>query len=232
MPRKGRHTLARHGRPSRRLLSRLGARAAPGRHPDARPRGAGERGDLDDLANPIVWDGLRTPLTEPVAPGERVDVEVAVRCPIPPGRYRFALDLVAERRAWFGEVGGEPPQREVEVLPRVEAKALDEVAEVHVPGWLEAASDWAERVLAAHREGYGVVAGSIEAPRRLRRALAPWAPGPGRVPGFSQPLLCPSVLRGIELECLPEVEGLPAFAPPPNEPWVYDGRIVLRWRPQ
>jgi len=186
---------------------------------------------LDDLANPIVWDGLRTPLTEPVAPGERVDVEVAVRCPIPPGRYRFALDLVAERRAWFGEVGGEPPQREVEVLPRVEAKALDEVAEVHVPGWLEAASDWAERVLAAHREGYGVVAGSIEAPRRLRRALAPWAPGPGRVPGFSQALLCPSVLRGIELECLPEVEGLPAFAPPPNEPWVYDGRIVLRWRP-
>ncbi len=184
---------------------------------------------LDELGNPIVWDGLRTALPGQVAPGGRAEVDLAVRCPIPPGRYRFALDLVAERRAWFGEVGGEPPQREVEVLPRVDAKALDEVAEVHVPEWLEPAPDWAGRVLAAHREGYGVVAGSIEAPRRLRRALGPWAPGPGRVPGFSQPLLCPSVLRGIELERLADVEGLPAFAPPPDEPWVYDGRIVLRW---
>jgi len=185
---------------------------------------------LDELGNPIVWDGLRTPLPEPVSSGRRLTVEVAVRCPIPPGRYGFALDLVAERRAWFGEVGGEAPQREVDVLPRVDAKALDEVAELHVPEWCEPAPDWADRVLAVHQEGYAVVAGSIEAPRQLRSALAPWAPGPGRVPGFSHPLLCPSVLRGIELEQLPEVEGLPAFAPPPDEPWVYDGRIVLTVR--
>jgi hypothetical protein len=182
---------------------------------------------LDELGNPIVWDGLRTPLPQRVGPGERVDVEVAVRCPIPPGRYGFAVDLVAERRAWFGEVGGEAPQREVDVLPRVDASRLDEVADVHVPDGFEPGSTWAERVLAAHREGYAVVAGSVEAPRRLRRALEAWAPGPGRVPGFSSPLLCPSVLRGIELERLSDVEGLPAFAPPADEPWVYDGRIVL-----
>ena len=183
---------------------------------------------LDELGNPIVWDGLRTPLPGVVAPGERVAAELAVRCPIPPGRYRLAVDLVAERRAWFGEVGGEPPEREVGVLPRVDSASLEEVAEAHVPEWCEPAPDWAERVLAAHREGYAVVSGSIEAPRRLQRALAPWAPGPGRVPGFAYPLLCPSVLRGVELDRLKDVEGLPAFAPPADEPWVYDGRIVLR----
>ena len=50
------------------------------------------------------------------------------------------------------------------------------------------------------------------------------------MPGFSSPLLCPSVLPGIELEPLGEVAGLPAFAAPQGEPWVYDGRIVLRVR--
>jgi hypothetical protein len=182
---------------------------------------------LDPLGNPIVWDGLRTALPRVVDPGERVQLDLAVRCPIPPGRYRFALDLVAERRAWFGELGNDTPAGVVEVLPRVDAKRLEDVADVHVPASCRPAGDWGERVLAAHREGYAVVAGSIEAPRRLRKRLAPWAPGPGRVPGFRAPLLCPSVLRGVELERLPDVEGLPAFAHPREEPWVYDGRIVL-----
>src|SRR6185437_5976911 len=61
---------------------------------------------LDDRGNPIVWDGIRTPLP-PLEPGERTAVDARVRAPIPPGRYRFALDLVAEHRAWFAELGGE-----------------------------------------------------------------------------------------------------------------------------
>src|SRR5580704_6482095 len=72
---------------------------------------------LDDRGNPIVWDGERTPLPL-VAPGERVRVEARVRAPIPPGRYRFALDLVAEHRAWFSQLGDEPVGAEVEVAPR------------------------------------------------------------------------------------------------------------------
>jgi hypothetical protein len=36
------------------------------------------------------------------------------------------------------------------------------------------------------------------------------------------------VLDGVELERLADVTGLPAFAAPRDEPWVYDGRIVLR----
>jgi hypothetical protein len=38
------------------------------------------------------------------------------------------------------------------------------------------------------------------------------------------------VLPGIVLEPLGGVGGLPAFAAPAEEPWVYDGRIVLRVR--
>jgi hypothetical protein len=33
------------------------------------------------------------------------------------------------------------------------------------------------------------------------------------------------VLHGIELARLPDVEGLPAFAAPDHEPWIYDGRV-------
>jgi hypothetical protein len=185
---------------------------------------------LDERGNAIVWDGLRTRLPGPVEPGDQVKLELGVRAPIPPGRYRFALDLVAEHRAWFGELGNETPEAAVEVLPRVDGTRLLEVADVYVPDRCKPAHDWEQRVLEAHAEGYAVVAGAIDSPRRLRRALAPWAPGVGRVPGFSEALLCPSILRGIEAVRLPDVEGLPAFAPPGDEPWIYDGAIVLLLR--
>ena len=180
---------------------------------------------LDDRGNPIVWDGLRTALPG-AAPGERVAVEARVRGPIPPGRYRFALDLVAEFRAWFSELGGETASADVEVLPRLGAHHAG------LPPWVTPAPDWAERVAAAHAEGYGVVAGTIEWDGGWRhprpKALAPYTPGRGRVPGFSQPLLCPSVIDGILLDPLPGVVGLPAFAAPTREPWLYDGLVVLR----
>ncbi len=182
---------------------------------------------LDDRDNPIVWDGERSPLPI-VAPGESVTVEARVRAPMPPGRYRLALDLVAEHRAWFSELGSEPVTAEVEVAPRRGHHHAE------LPDWVEPAPDWAEQVAAAHAEGFGVVAGSIEwepgLGRRRPRALAPYEPGTGRTPGFSHPLLCPSVIDGITLERLPDVGGLPAFAAPVGEPWLYDGRIVLRAR--
>jgi hypothetical protein len=93
-----------------------------------------------------------------------------------------------------------------------------------------------EHTHAAHAEGYAVVAGSVDwdgGPLRRRpRALEPYAPGTGRVPGFGAPLACPSVLPGVELEPLAAVAGLPAFAAPQTEPWIYDGRAVLRARPR
>ncbi len=180
---------------------------------------------LDERGNAIVWDGIRTALPRPVAPGEQVELEIAVRAPMPPGSYGFAVDLVAEHRAWFAELGSEGNPREaVEVRPRVDAATLRDAAGVHAP---TTTAEWESRVLALHAEGFAVVAGAIEAPRRLRKRLAPWAPGPGRVPGFAEPLLCPSVLHGIDLDRLPDIEGLPAFRPPTDEPWVYDASLVL-----
>jgi hypothetical protein len=183
---------------------------------------------LDGLGNPIVWDGVRTALPQPVAPGEQVTVELQVRAPIPPGGYRFALDLVAEHRAWFAELGQGGPDGEVEVRPRVEASDLGKVADVHVPEGWELAPGSADLALSAHAEGYAVVAGSVEASRALRKALAPWAATPGRNPAFAHPLLCPSILRGVAVERLADIEGLPAFAPPADEPWIFDGRVAVR----
>lgn len=179
---------------------------------------------LDDRDNPIVWDGQRTVVPR-VEPGERVTLEARVRAPIPPGRYRLAFDMVAEFRAWFSELGSPMLAQDLEVRPR----AAQPNAEL--PANVEPAADWAERVQAAHAEGYAVVAGAIDWEGRRPRALAAYERGPGRLPRFDAPLLCPSVLPGIELERLEDVAGLPAYAAPRDEPWVYDGRIVLKARP-
>ena len=184
---------------------------------------------LDDRGNPIVWDGLRTSLPV-VEPGGRVTVEALVRAPIPPGRYGFTFDLVAEGIAWFAELGNDPVGAEIDVGRRPGGHTAD------LPGWVEPGPGWAERVDAAHAEGFGVVAGSIawegSFGRRRPASLAPYEPGPGRIPGFSHPLVCPSVMDGVLLERLPDVAGLPSFAAPLDEPWLYDGRIVLRAVPQ
>jgi len=66
--------------------------------------------------------------------------------------------------------------------------------------------------------------------RRRARELDPYRPEGGRQPGFAAPLVCPSVLDGLRLERLADVAGLPAYAAPLEEPWLYDGRIVLRLR--
>jgi hypothetical protein len=184
---------------------------------------------LDERGNPIVWDGERTQLP-PLAPGEHATVDARVRAPIPPGRYRFSLDLVADYRAWFSELGNETASTEVEVLPRTGTPRLDS------PEWVVPTEEARERIAAAHAEGYAVVAGAIEWPgglgRRRPRALAPYEPGPGRIPGFGHPLLCPSVLDGLELERLGDVAGLPAYAAPADDAWLYDGRIVLTADPK
>jgi hypothetical protein len=95
------------------------------------------------------------------------------------------------------------------------------------------AGDWATRVLDAHAEGYAAVGGSIAAGGALRRRppeLEPWTPGRGRIPGFAHPLLCPSIVRGVEPEWLDPIAGLPALKPPADEPWLYDGRIQVTAR--
>ena len=147
---------------------------------------------LDDLGNPIVWDGLRTAFPAPVEPGTQIEAALTIRAPIPPGRYRLALDLVDERRLWFGELGGSALEVDLEVVPRIDRRALaarirpgpadltdetrsalaaqseplvevdDALAVAELAPGCLPAPDWCSRVLDAHAEGFGVVGGSIE----------------------------------------------------------------------
>ncbi|TML15269.1 MAG: hypothetical protein E6G33_08420 [Actinobacteria bacterium] len=177
---------------------------------------------LDDRGNPIVWDGLRHEVS--AKPGERLELELFVRSPIPPGSYRLALDLVDEKRFWLAELGNFTPELDVEVVPR-DATA----ARAFLPPHADLDPEWEERVYVAHTEGYAAVGGSIEM-RRTPSELEPYAPGGGRNPAFAHPLVLPSLLPPLEPNT--EVAGLPAWQPEGDEPWVYDARIRLRLRPR
>jgi hypothetical protein len=170
---------------------------------------------LDERGNPIVWDGIRTPLARVVEPGETLQQEVPVRAPIPPGRYRLALDLVEEHRFWLAELGNVPHEEAVEVTPRDSSSARVYGAEPD--------AEWLAGADALHREGYSAVAGALDGKR-----LPEYAPGGGRHPRFPHPLVCPSLLPPLEPNA--EVAGLPAYRPQDDEPYMYDGRLVLRLR--
>ena len=181
---------------------------------------------LDERGNPIVWDGIRTPVE--AEPGERRAIEARLRGPIPPGRYRLAFDLVDEHRFWLAELGNYVPELGLDIGPRSTDGAQAFLADA------EQASDWQERATAAHREGYAAVGGSVEweggflsrRPAELERYL----PGGGRNPAFPHPLVCPSLLAPLEPNA--EVAGLPAWRPEGDEPWIYDARLRVILRPR
>jgi hypothetical protein len=170
---------------------------------------------LDERENPIVWDGLRTPLDRVAEPGSELRQTMAIRAPIPPGPYRLAIDLVEEHRFWLAELGNDPYATDVEVLERDPSGARVFGAEPD--------AEWLARAGALHREGYSAVGGAIDA-----RGFDDYASGGGRHPRFPHPLVCPSLLPPLEPNT--EVNGLPAYRPETDEPFMYDGRLLLRLR--
>jgi hypothetical protein len=165
---------------------------------------------------------MRTPLERTVEPGESLRQGLALRAPIPPGRYRLAVDLVEEHRFWLAELGNTPLEEDVEVARRDASEAR-----AFLPDDAEPADDWHARVRELHEEGYTAVGGAIEA-RRGSSELATYAPGGGRHPRFPHPLVCPSLLQGLEPN--DEIAGLPAYRPDRDEPSMFDGRLVIRLR--
>jgi hypothetical protein len=207
---------------------------------------------LDPLGNAIVWDGNRVAFPEAVAPGDEVEVETTIVAPRPPGSYRLAFDLVEEFRFWFEELGSAPLDIPLAVGPRIDERRLavtvhggpmdaeleaalaaqeeplveeDAAAVAHLVAGALPAPDWSRLVLDAHAEGYAAVGPAIAAESRGdRRELSAWAPGGGRNPRFSKPLLLPSLIDGLQPL---QHAGLPAYAGPDR---LFDGRAVIRLR--
>ena len=206
---------------------------------------------LDELGNPIVWDGIRTSFPHVVEPGQEVEIDVPVLAPRPPGSYRLAFDLVEELRFWFEEVGSMPLDVSVDVRPRIAERRLRVVlhgdpdpetdaalaaqdepvvvegaaAVAHLVPCAVPAPDWSRLLLDAHSEGWAVVGGALAPDARSERRLyAAWSPGGGRNPRFAHPLLLPSLLDGLEPSTHLE---LPAFS---GVDVLFEGRAVVGLR--
>ena len=210
---------------------------------------------LDLRGNPIVWAGAFILLPEQVRPGERFSVPVTARAPMPPGRYRLALDLVDEGRAWFSDLGNHRIEEDVDVRPRLARRLLgivigegppelveatrsalaaqeepvssDGEATAHLAAGCRPAPDWSRRLLDAHDEGYAALGGSIDVDRSLRRR-APKELEPWRS-GFGR---APNWTRPLLCPSLlvpatlTAIAGLPALDPTTlDEPSLCDGRI-------
>lgn len=65
----------------------------------------------------IVSDGRGGLFEAIVPPGGHVDVTLAVRATVLPGRYELRLDMVDEQHGYFMQLGSEPLARELEVVP-------------------------------------------------------------------------------------------------------------------
>jgi hypothetical protein len=63
----------------------------------------------------VIYDGLRTPFSQPVAPGEDVQLQARVRAPGYPGRYLLVWDVVQEHRTWLSLEGVFPGRTVAEV---------------------------------------------------------------------------------------------------------------------
>ncbi len=133
---------------------------------------------------------------------------------------------IAERRLGVEMHGGSDTETDAALVAQEEPLVTeDAVAIAHlVPGAIPA-PDWSRRILDAHVEGYGAVAGAIEPETRAdRRRLEAWSPGGGRNPRFGAPLLLPSLLEELEPETH---EGLPAYR---GSDSLFEGRAVVRLR--
>jgi hypothetical protein len=214
---------------------------------------------LDPLGNPVVWDGLRTPLPQPLAPGTTAELAPALEAPRPPGKYRLALDFVEEHRFWFAELGLEPLTLDVEVLPRIEGRRLAVVvhggadattasalaaqdepladaadtadAVAHLVSGAAPAADWARRILDAHAEGWPAVGPAIDTAGGLLGLRRARALAPWRPAGGRNPSFGRPLLLPSLLPGLEPTEeaGLPAYR---GADALFDGRIVVRLRPR
>jgi hypothetical protein len=212
---------------------------------------------LDPLGNPIVWDGVRSPLPRSVQPGEEIEVDPTVLTPRPPGGYRLAFDLVEEHRFWFQELGSTPLDVPVEVGPRIDERALrvvvqggadpdteralaaqdepvareDAVAVAYLVAGAAPEPDWSRLLLDAHAEGYEAVGGAVEIEGGLSARGERRRLAPWAAGSGRNPRFANALLFPSLLDGLEPVshEGFPAYT---GSDGLFEGRAVVRLRPR
>lgn len=86
---------------------------------------------LDEHGEVVQFDGVRTPLPEPIAPSVSLEFELNVIPPSQPGRYQLQLTLVHEGVCWFEEQGFTATAHPVDIewcLPASTTRVLEEFA--------------------------------------------------------------------------------------------------------
>jgi SAM-dependent methyltransferase len=91
-----------------------------------------------------TWDDGRADLPHDVAPGESVELELAVNAPSSPGRYWLELDMVQEFVAWWSDSGTQRVSREIRVRDMPAETTTQQAHEAEqVDGHTEAVGDQA-----------------------------------------------------------------------------------------
>jgi len=86
---------------------------------------------LDAHGEIVQFDGVRTPLPEPIAPNGSLELELNVIPPSQPGRYQLQITLVHEGVCWFEEQGFTATAYPVDIewcLPASTTRVLEEFA--------------------------------------------------------------------------------------------------------
>lgn len=68
----------------------------------------------------VIYDGIRSKLSESVKPKKEVTVETKIIAPSKPGDYLLMYDLIDEGVAWFSEEGVVPLIKPVKVVSKIE----------------------------------------------------------------------------------------------------------------
>ena len=133
-------------------------------------------------------------------------------------------------RAWFSELGSETSAIDVDVLPRGGEPRAE------WPGWVEPTADGARAHRRGARRGLRGRRRRDRVGRRSRpprpRSLAPYEPGPGRIPNFASRAALPVGARRARAGAARGRRGPARVRRPGRRPWLYDGRIVLEAHPK
>jgi hypothetical protein len=71
---------------------------------------------LSAEGEPVIFDGLRTPFPANGLPaGKKLQAEIAVATPLPPGCYKLVPTLVQEKVCWFEDIGLELSPVDIEI---------------------------------------------------------------------------------------------------------------------